>query len=74
MSNISHLPHMGDPLEIIPLSIYARYHRIKLLADFNVGKNMTTPPWQSGVYSAKESKPDLLTFTRFDSLGKPSKY
>jgi len=30
MSNISHLPHMGDPLEIIPLSIYARYPRIKL--------------------------------------------
>ena len=74
MSNISHLPHMDDPLEIIPLSIYARYPRIKLLADFNVGKNMTTPPWQRGVYSAKKSKSDLLTFTRFDSLGKPSKY
>jgi len=44
MSIISHMPHMDDLLEIIPLSIHARYSRTELLATFNVGKIMTTQP------------------------------
>jgi hypothetical protein len=68
-AKVSHLTQSEASLEVVPLAVHARYSRIEILAAFGVGKNVTTPPWQSGVYWADESKSDLLAFTLDKNTG-----
>lgn len=53
----------------IPLQVHARYTRNEILASVGVGTGAGFPPWQSGVFWAKEAKADLLVFTLDKTAG-----
>ncbi len=53
----------------IPLQVHARYTRNEILASVGIGEGARFPPWQSGVFWAKEAKADLLAFTLDKSAG-----
>jgi hypothetical protein len=56
-----HMPIVDPP--DVPLQIHARYSRLEILAAFGRGAGARVPPWQTGVYWAKERRADLLAFT-----------
>ena len=53
----------------IPLQVHARYTRNEILASAGIGTGARFPPWQSGVFWAKEAKADLLAFTLDKTAG-----
>ena len=62
-SRVSHVHEVLTSLPNVPLKIHARYTRIEILAAFDVGGEVKSPPWQSGVYWAEKAAADLLAFT-----------
>lgn len=68
-SRVTHLVKPIENLPSVPLSVHARYSRIEILAAFGIGKSITTPPWQSGVYWSEEVQCDLMAFTLDKSTG-----
>jgi len=62
----SRLQHLAIPFSSqydVPLLLHGRYSRIEILAAFGVGDGAKIPPWQTGVYWAKDARADLLAFT-----------
>ncbi|WP_019876710.1 DUF3427 domain-containing protein [Sporichthya polymorpha] len=47
----------------VPLEIHARYSRIEIFAATGVSESAKMPPWQTGVYDAKDIAADLLAIT-----------
>ncbi len=68
-SRVTHLVKPVENLHSVPLAVHARYSRIEILAAFGIGKSITTPPWQSGVYWSEEAQCDLMAFTLDKSTG-----
>jgi superfamily II DNA or RNA helicase len=63
----SRVDHIQQPLDAtwsdVPLQVHARYTRLEILAAFGIGSGAKVPPWQTGVYWAKDAKADLFAFT-----------
>jgi superfamily II DNA or RNA helicase/HKD family nuclease len=67
-TRIRHLSfELDDPA--VPLQVHARYTRNEILASAGIGEGARFPPWQSGVFWAKETRADLLAFTLDKSAG-----
>ena len=47
----------------VPLNVHARYSRREILGAFVPKPAAKVPPWQTGVYLAKEARSDLLALT-----------
>jgi len=63
-SRIEHVHPASAARPDLPLAVHARYTRIEILAALGIGEPAAhVPPWQSGVYWAKEAEADLLAFT-----------
>lgn len=60
---VSHVHEALKSLPDVPLKIHARYTRIEILAAFDAGGEVRSPPWQSGAYWAEKTISDLLAFT-----------
>jgi len=60
------IDHAHGPLSShpdVPLQVHARYTRIEILAAAGIGDSLKVPPWQTGVYWARDLATDLLAFT-----------